>query len=482
MPGIISGLIGGAGAALENIGGQIFKAEVDREARVEQRAGLRADREHESSLQADREKTKLLLQSQLKTAQQQAILNPGGGGVSPAGAGAAGATGAATDPLVAKVTAAAAAGGQVNASDLSALSRKYGIPEEALRTDLAYHDGKGISDMIFKAGRPDITVVNGVAIDRNRQQPGIVSGLNTSSDGKTTFVEAGPDGRPRVSMPPGAAETFGTYRGIEAGVKSANTPIKTYNPKTGREEWATEADVVNQPKPEAGVRGGFTGSPEAVSAQIANIKDPQERANARAAFEEQMKRDGGRLAAGPSSADTAKAAGDKVTAEQVAKDVAEQRKTIMNAGMNAPGMIARYTEIGRLLKDIDGGVLTARGTQLASALNSVGIKIDKNLPNKEAAAAMANEMALQLRNPSGGAGMPGAMSDADREFLVSMTPSAAQSTEGRKLLIDARVALAQRDQQVASFARRYEAKYGRLDNGFFEQLQGWSNENSMFKK
>jgi hypothetical protein len=125
-------------------------------------------------------------------------------------------------------------------------------------------------------------------------------------------------------------------------------------------------------------------------------------------------------------------------------------------------------------------VLTGTGTNIASAANSFGLKIDKNLPNKEAAAALANQIALEMRNPAGGAGMPGALSDKDREFLVGMTPNAGQTAQGRKMLIDSYVAVQKRNQQVAEFATKYEKKYGRLDSGFFDQLTAWSSANQMF--
>lgn len=168
-------------------------------------------------------------------------------------------------------------------------------------------------------------------------------------------------------------------------------------------------------------------------------------------------------------------------AEIRVKDLEDMRKNIAAAGFSAPQRIAKYQQLGALLSDVDGGKLTATGTNLASAMNSLGLKIDKNLPNKEAAAALGNEMALQLRSPASGAGMPGAMSDKDREFLVGMIPNASQTLEGRKMLIQAQVALAQREQQIATFMRNYEKKYGKLDNGFFEQMQAWSEANPLFK-
>lgn len=241
-----------------------------------------------------------------------------------------------------------------------------------------------------------------------------------------------------------------------------------------------------QARPQPGMTGSFAGSPEQAQSGIAAIRDPQERANAQAAFEEQARRtpnfaQGGPFQASQSTAQATQAAADKEQAVQTVKDVAEQRKGIMNSGFVAPTNIAKYQQIGKLLADVDGGKYTPLGTEFASALNGFGIKIDKNLPNKQAAMSLANEAALQLRSPAGGAGMPGAMSDSDRNFLASMTPNISQSAEGRKMVIDSYVAVQQRNAQVADFARKYEKKYGKLDNGFFDQLSAWSTSNPLFK-
>lgn len=183
----------------------------------------------------------------------------------------------------------------------------------------------------------------------------------------------------------------------------------------------------------------------------------------------------------PTTAQVSQAAADKEYQIGTAKDLVETRKNIMNAGFSAGSNIAKYQQLGKLLSDVDGGALTATGTNIASAMNSLGFKIDKNLPNKEAAAALGNEMALELRNPANGAGMPGAMSDADRNYLVSMIPNASQSAQGRKQLLEAKIAVEQRKSQTATFARNYEKKYGKLDNGFFEQMSAWSAQNPLFK-
>lgn len=183
------------------------------------------------------------------------------------------------------------------------------------------------------------------------------------------------------------------------------------------------------------------------------------------------------LPTGPSARDTAVANYDR----QVQEDFAARRKSILDAGDAATSKLGTYAQLQNLLLNFDGGALSPAGFQFARTMNSLGLKVDPKLSNKEAASALANQMALELRNPAGGAGLPGAMSDADRQFLASMVPGLATSAQGRQLILTARMAVERRNQEVATAARNYEKKYGRLDNGFFEQLQAWSAANPLFK-
>lgn len=156
----------------------------------------------------------------VKDARQQALIASmfGGGGESPSGAPSGllgGAPGASTG-----------SGG----GNLVQLAEQYGIPRQAIQSDMVFNGGKGISDMLFKRGAPDMQVTNGYAYDKNRQGAGYLPQLNISNDGKATQVQIGADGQPVISAPRGAPETFGTYQGIEAGVKSANTPMQVSVP------------------------------------------------------------------------------------------------------------------------------------------------------------------------------------------------------------------------------------------------------------
>jgi hypothetical protein len=378
-----------------------------------------------------------------------------------------------------------------------------GIDRGAINADLSFNDGKNIAQWIFERTKPNIDFVSGVAVDKNRVQPGFsLPQMSPTGQGYQVVPDPSSPTGSRIVMPSGADDVYRRFKEIDAGVTSRSTPEKVWNPATGRYDLVTRQQVLDaagggqqqpQPQPAAptiapqpGMTGRFVGDPANVIAAINNIKDPQERANALSAFEEQARRTpgfakAGPFAAEPSTSEATNAAADKEQAVQRAKDVAEQRKAMVNAGFNAPNNIARYQQIGQLLADVDGGKFTPAGTELASALNGFGFKLDKNLPNKEAAMALANQAALELRSPAGGAGMPGALSDADRNYLVSMTPNQAQSAQGRAQIIRDYIAVQQRNMQVAQFVRNYEKKYGKLDNGFFDQLQQWSNANPLFR-
>lgn len=165
---------------------------------------------------------------------------------------------------------------------------------------------------------------------------------------------------------------------------------------------------------------------------------------------------------------------------ELAKSYAERLKQINNAGFNAPNQIAKLQRIGQLLDDFDGSKFSRWGVELSQLANSTGIKLDPKLGNKEAASALSNELALALRDPSSGGGMPGAMSDADRQFLASMAPSLGQSKDGRQQMIAAGVAVHKRNQQVMKMASQYQRKYGRVDDNFYTQLQDWADRNPLF--
>ena len=76
--------------------------------------------------------------------------------------------------------------------------------------------------------------------------------------------------------------------------------------------------------------------------------------------------------------------------------------------------------------------------------------------------------------------MPGALSDKDREFLMQSVPGLENDPAALPLMIEYRVKLAKREQDVARMARAYKKKHGTFDDGFYSELAEWSEHNPLF--
>lgn len=171
---------------------------------------------------------------------------------------------------------------------------------------------------------------------------------------------------------------------------------------------------------------------------------------------------------------------EKEEDKAVGKAFGEQYVKIQNAGLNSQSRIAKIDRMEQLLNGLETGKFTPMMTEVKAALESAGIKVDNKLGNAQAVEALSNELALQARNTSDGAGMPGAMSDADRVFLTKTVPGLAKTPAGNRLLIETHKRLAKRDAEVAKIARDYRKKNGKLDEGFYDELHKLSESNPLF--
>jgi len=168
---------------------------------------------------------------------------------------------------------------------------------------------------------------------------------------------------------------------------------------------------------------------------------------------------------------------DKKKAESFAQ-MAEQMRA---SWMNSTKMNSMLDQLETLYKDpnVTQGALAENITGLKGIAASLNIDI-AGKGSEDAIRSITNKFALELRNPSGGAGMPGAMSDSDRNFLASIPPSLSNTPTGRALISQGMRAINNRDKQIANMAQRYEEKNGRLDNGFVKEMREWSEKTPMF--
>lgn len=155
------------------------------------------------------------------------------------------------------------------------------------------------------------------------------------------------------------------------------------------------------------------------------------------------------------------------------KQLGEIRGTITQAGIDAPKRMAQLDRMDELLSGVDGGRLSPAGAELASAANSLGIKIDPKLGNKQGAEALAIEMALKMRPPSSGP-----MTDKDFDNFLKTVPSLAKTSEGRAQISKTMRAALQRDMEAAKFSRDYARQNGGvIDDNYFEALADFYGKN-----
>ncbi|WP_343735344.1 hypothetical protein [Acidovorax sp.] len=304
-----------------------------------------------------------------------------------------------------------AAGSAPTGDKFEEWSKQFGIPKDALMVDYIKNGGKGIAEMIAKRGTPDMQVTNGYAYDKNRLSAGYLPQLNISNDGKATQVRIGPDGQPVVSAPQGAPETFGTYQGIQAGIQSANTPIKVYNPNTQREEIMPQSSVLRgasaQPQYSgAGYNGGSAAAaaPEQLQIMQRELDRLPPNHPDRPAIMREMQRIGGgqvaqsgNYAAGPSAMETAANEAARARAVDTAKadvvrDTGKQSEiklsSKLNTGVDRALELLKQGPTSSILGNLaDKGMgaigVSTKGGETAAQLEALSGWLVSNVPRME---------------------------------------------------------------------------------------------------
>jgi hypothetical protein len=169
-------------------------------------------------------------------------------------------------------------------------------------------------------------------------------------------------------------------------------------------------------------------------------------------------------------------------AKQIGDATGKAYGEIQADARNAQQTLARLDTLDDLLARIETGKLAGVKKTISEVGQALGIDVE-GLNETQAFQALTNQLALQMRNPSTGAGMPGAMSDRDREFLLQTVPNLLNTPGGNKQIIAFARVLAKRSQQIAALARDYRRRNGgKMDDNFIDELEQWSASNPLFNQ
>jgi hypothetical protein len=163
------------------------------------------------------------------------------------------------------------------------------------------------------------------------------------------------------------------------------------------------------------------------------------------------------------------------------KNLAETYSNLIKSDTAATAKLNNLRRLEDLLRNSGNtGSLKPTLTSLQAIGKQLGIDISDKTDFAQAAQALSNQMALELRNPAGGAGMPGALSDKDREFLVGMTAGIDKLPQANRLIIETQRRLAQRERDIARLAREYRKTNGNFDDGFYDLLEQYAASKPLF--
>ena len=157
---------------------------------------------------------------------------------------------------------------------------------------------------------------------------------------------------------------------------------------------------------------------------------------------------------------------DKTTDEQFAKE----SFAIREGASGALGDMRMLTLLDKAINDpqaLQGGL-----ADFNLAVRKIGATFGVPTGNTSPAEminALGNQLALRLRDPSNGAGMPGSLSDSDRQFLKSMSISLGNSPEANRQLVQYYLKLQQKNLAREELRQQYVSKTGRLDEGWAAQ-------------
>lgn len=133
---------------------------------------------------------------------------------------------------------------------------------------------------------------------------------------------------------------------------------------------------------------------------------------------------------------------------------------------------------------LDSGLRTGAMGSGEQALRQFGVYLGIGDADKvaggELLSAVTNRMALMMRNPDSGMGMPGAVSDRDLTFLKEAQIGLDRSPEGNRQMLEAFRKIEQRKIEIAQLADQYIMEHGRMDPSFNQYVREYAKANPLF--
>ena len=147
------------------------------------------------------------------------------------------------------------------------------------------------------------------------------------------------------------------------------------------------------------------------------------------------------------------------TSENIVKKIGERSEQLSSSAQ-------RQSSLNQMSRLLDTGLKTGSLAGLSKSFKGVlssvlGVEIE-GLAEAEALEAISNKLALEVRNPASGMGLPGSTSNRDLDFLIASIPGLRKSVKGNRLMI----ALAKEQHKIRQALNIEQARIIKENGGF----------------
>lgn len=169
--------------------------------------------------------------------------------------------------------------------------------------------------------------------------------------------------------------------------------------------------------------------------------------------------------------------------EELNKGIAKDYLTYQAEAVKASSRQQRMELLVSQLEKVgDTGKLTPIITEARMWLKSAGIEVDPKATDAQVARIMGNQLAMELRDPSQGAGLPGQMTEWETQQLRTLVPNTDKDPRANRMLAEAYIKQQQRTQAIAKIYRDYRKANGGLDEAVYDKVAEYMEKNPIFDK
>jgi hypothetical protein len=202
-------------------------------------------------------------------------------------------------------------GAAPQAGGLVARAKAAGIPEDVIQSDLAFNNGKKISEYLNARATPKWENVNGNLVNTNEQgfRGGFQPGFSVSANGQATAWQPDGNGGLVFGAPKGAIEAYRAYQDTGEAAK-ARRDLVTVTPQNGPPQMTTREALATNPQVSGQIQPGQQAQMDQGRVEILNQELTKAQAQLRSSLQ----------------------TGDTAAANRAANDVAALNNELRRAG------------------------------------------------------------------------------------------------------------------------------------------------------